>query len=576
VDEQRCIQVRVTDTDAFKETENFRERIRIKAVPLNFRADVTDVLPEVTTATLTPDNDAVIFTICFPECPYIQGAPYQVGIVAYDDACALPLFDTLRVAVNIQPPPNQAPYYTTTTSIVNTINEGDLVSWEIVARDDDGDTLSIGLINDGFLFPNVGMAYEVLEQVPGLYRARLTWDSRCDVYDFTQKTNFNINVVADDNDRCRVANTILTTFNLNIKLPGNADPKIDSDLTPQVDERRVENVQVKVFETLDFNVFGSDSDGDFLELKVNGQNFDVNTLGIQVLPATGNGNVSTPLGWTINCNTVDFEALNIAEKDFEFQFIIVDNANKCRFYKADTLDVVVKVLPPDNQAPQLLNPLSLNEVPIDNNQIEIFHDQTIKFRLTGTDTDSSPVDRLSLTFPNQNSVNSAFVFNAAVGVSPVESEFEWTPTCSVFQDGVFLNEYDLTFYLEDDRCHNDKKDSVVVHVIVKDYENEEVKFLPANVVTPNGDGCNDYFAMENFDFENLCGAPEDLRAYSLPLDNCRGEFVKIQIMNRWGREIFSSNQRDFRWFAKNQSAGVYYYYLTFTNQQFRGSLSVRF
>ncbi|HEY4656194.1 MAG TPA: hypothetical protein VIH22_16865, partial [Cyclobacteriaceae bacterium] len=101
-DEERCIQVMVSDPDAAKADENFQERINIKAIPLGFKKSVADVLPLVTSSTLINGNTRV-FDICFPECPYLQAGPYTVAIVAYDDACSLPLFDTLKITVDVQP-----------------------------------------------------------------------------------------------------------------------------------------------------------------------------------------------------------------------------------------------------------------------------------------------------------------------------------------------------------------------------------------------------------------------------------------------------------------------------------------
>src|SRR5690606_38908061 len=44
-DEERCIQVQVSDPDASKQDENFQERIKIKAIPLGFKKDVAGILP---------------------------------------------------------------------------------------------------------------------------------------------------------------------------------------------------------------------------------------------------------------------------------------------------------------------------------------------------------------------------------------------------------------------------------------------------------------------------------------------------------------------------------------------------
>ena len=101
-DSLRCIEVEVSDPDASKQDDNFTENVKIKAVALGFRENVNEILPEITDATLV-NGSKIKFKVCFEKCPYKPG-PFVVGIIAYDDACSLPLSDTLRVTVNITPP----------------------------------------------------------------------------------------------------------------------------------------------------------------------------------------------------------------------------------------------------------------------------------------------------------------------------------------------------------------------------------------------------------------------------------------------------------------------------------------
>ena len=51
----------------------------------------------------------------------------------------------------------------------------------------------------------------------------------------------------------------------------------------------------------------------------------------------------------------------------------------------------------------------------------------------------------------------------------------------------------------------------------------EEEFLPANVFTPNGDGCNDFFAMEG-EYATCNGGQALIKG--LPFDNCRNSFQK--------------------------------------------------
>ena len=51
-DSARCIEVQVSDPDASKQDDNFTENVKIRAIPLGFRKNVSEILPEVTNATL--------------------------------------------------------------------------------------------------------------------------------------------------------------------------------------------------------------------------------------------------------------------------------------------------------------------------------------------------------------------------------------------------------------------------------------------------------------------------------------------------------------------------------------------
>jgi hypothetical protein len=75
--------------------------------------------------------------------------------------------------------------------------------------------------------------------------------------------------------------------------------------------------------------------------------------------------------------------------------------------------------------------------------------------------------------------------------------------------------------------------------------------------------------MERFDPES------NMNVNVLPPDNCLGVFEGIQIYNRWGRRVFESSDRDFRWLGINESTGVYYYHVKYSNRDYKGTVSLR-
>jgi hypothetical protein len=100
-DTDRCIKVKVTDNDIFSKPS---ENIRLKAIPIGFSADVSIVLPPTRTAALSQTQPFAEFSICFDRCPPIESNSFKIGIIAYDDACSVPLADTVKINVSLFPP----------------------------------------------------------------------------------------------------------------------------------------------------------------------------------------------------------------------------------------------------------------------------------------------------------------------------------------------------------------------------------------------------------------------------------------------------------------------------------------
>ncbi|HEX5168874.1 MAG TPA: gliding motility-associated C-terminal domain-containing protein [Cyclobacteriaceae bacterium] len=575
IDEERCIQVQVSDPDASKADENYSERINIKVIPIGFKKDISEILPDVTSATLI-NGSTKVFDICFPECPYVNG-PYEIGVVAYDDACSLPLYDTLKVTVNVQPPPNANPYFIT-PDVTATLNEGQTQTWAIQARDDDGDQLVVGLIPIGFNLQDAGMTFTIVNQANGLVNAQLQWDAYCDIYDFTKRTEFDVMVVVEDIDKCLISTPDVMRLQLKINFPPNHPPIIDSDLTDDPAERIVAGIKRQIYESLVFNVTGKDGDNDLIVLDVHGVGFNIDDYNIMFEPAAGNGLVTSQFRWDINCDKLNLQQKNV----YDFQFVVVDNVNKCNFYRADTLDVLVELEPPPNTPPDILVS-SLNESQrLINNSMTVKLGEQINLGLYGNDSDNFPDQdflRLELIDAEGSVPPEGYVFVPAEGKGSIETTFSWNPDCSIFQNGVYENLYQFTFRVYDSRCFNSLADTVKVDITIKDVESDVESFNPSNFISPNGDNCNDYFALEGIDPGDPtsgCYNPEPDAVVSLPKDNCIRWFESIRIYNRWGGMVFESNSRDFRWYASGEPNGVYYYRLKYSDREYKGTVTVRY
>lgn len=445
-DADRCIVVRVADPDASDPLQNYSENVSIRVFAMNFKKpDLGSViLPTVTAATLSNGATAE-FRICFPPCPFIN-APYQIGIIAMDDACSLPMTDTLKVVVNIQPPPNSNAYFVPPKITTAQLNEGGSDSWPFMAKDNDGDNLILAVIPEGFVLKDAGMAYSILNQSAGIASGAISWDAFCKKYEFGKQTAFTVRVLVDDQDACNIVHYDTAIFRLSVVLP---------DILPKL------------------KIYNETRSLDFTDTEI--------------------------------------------------------------------------------------------EVPLGH----------VGFDLVGSDASVSSVDtlNLSLTSATGNILPTDYTFANARGLHTVESKFSWDPTCSIFQDGSYDNRYKFRFIVTNNHCKTPTFDTAFVSLRIKDVEDTVKKFLPANVITTYPDHCNDFFAIDGFESEPNCEG-QIRQAPSAPIDNCSNQFERVRIYDRWGRLVFESNDRKFRWYAQNESAGVYYYLIKYTLKEYKSSLTV--
>jgi hypothetical protein len=444
-DGDRCFEVRVTDPSTLLPDDGNQESIRIQAISLDFKKNISEVLPDIKSAVITNGGES-IFRICLPACPYKPTGTFKIGIVAFDDACALPLTDTLVVTINLDPPPNVLPQFNNGgygKEIVENISEGGAIrSWPLEVNDADGDLMTYRLVPVGFNLADYGMTFTgaLTGEQAGPINKTLTWDPKCDVYDFTEKSTFELFFIVEDNDPCSIVHADTTHFQLSIT--------DFSQITPPIINNSVLNNADSIKLTMQMygdplvvDISGFDVDNTFILLRGNGIGFNASVYGISFPMDFDQGSVQSQFKWELRCDTLDYETGNV----FHFNMVVVDSLNKCKFYKADTLVVSVTVEPPDKK-----------------------------------------------------------------------------------------------------------------------------EFLPPNVFTPNGDDKNDFFAMMAYDELN------DDFVSILPEDNCFGEFRSIQIYNRWGRQVYESFDRSFRWYGEDMPVGVYYYQLRYTNRAYKGMVTIQF
>lgn len=584
LDIDRCIQVNVSDLDASKLGDNYTEEVFISAIPLNFKEDVGVVLPENFRATLL-NGSTKVFDICFPECPFIdpkESDYFELAIVAYDDACALPLTDSLYVRVFIEPPVNNEPYYANTkgNTHFNTIarrvepTANGSLSIDINGWDDDNHNLSMNIIPIDFDLPLAGMSFTEPVFSSGNAKTTFQWNFDCNnaTIDFNEGKDistpslisraYDIMLLIEDEDDCNFSRTDTLMINLIIDFPGQTKPTIYKENESGLELVRIEK---KLYETIGFNVVGQDIDNDQVLLSAEGSGFNLVDYGASFSNKQGAGNpgIKSQFNWHLDC-----KKFNLAVLDSFRVYFFVEDFDDCELQNQDTLavDFIISELP--NTKPEISFKSLNSTLKIVDNNITANYLQNIEVEITGIDFNSDSVYLNLLGIRGTQTVNN-YEFEPSKGISITQSTLFWELDCQFLDDNFGSGLYDFVFTVTDNHCPLFDADTLALHVTVEDLSLEKIDFDPPNVFTPNGDNTNEYFAVDGID--ELSNTEINR---GLPEDNCRGQFENITIVNRWGREVFTSTTKDFKWYGKGEATGVYFYSIIYTDKEFIGSISL--
>ncbi|MCK5104091.1 MAG: gliding motility-associated C-terminal domain-containing protein, partial [Cyclobacteriaceae bacterium] len=283
---------------------------------------------------------------------------------------------------------------------------------------------------------------------------------------------------------------------------------------------------------------------DLLTLEAIGVGFDLSSVGIDFESQTGNSNIITNLQWTIDCDDV-----NLNRKDQYEIYVIAEDADKCKVPNADTIKLTLNILPPLNDAPEIfVNGDVLKDT--------VFVDagNLLDMDITGIDING---DLISLTLLEEGIIDDYGIdFNPQSGIESVFSRFSWQTDCSLLAEDYLDGIYNFTLLLQDYKCIVPLSDTVEMVVVIRD-KKIDYNVLPPNVYTPNADKINESYFVPN-----------------LPKNNCEQQFEGVVIYNRWGREVYSSNERDFHWFGEEYPTGVYFYLLRYTDFSVKGTISL--
>lgn len=523
----------------------------------------------------SPNRDELEVTVCFTDCPPDKDLPFEVNFIGLDDTCPQPLQDTVKLTVNITPPDNDLPVFShkedSEVSYSNlkkdtvTVNEkaGGIKIIELLGQDANSDLMDFMFEPVDFELADYGMSIVNKSNGPGVRETWLQWNYDCQQISFDGKTSFEIKIYLEDQDDCLYEEPVLVTLLLNIELPDNSLPDVYSNKLGS--SNQYAKVTAQLDETISFDVRGTDLDGDLAFIEAVPANFSFSDYGVNYNRVEGQGKPSaTQLNstfvWALEC-----KKFNLAEQDSFRIYFMMEDFDKCEITNRDTLTVDFLLSPPPNSDP-LLTVESVNKASIVQDTVHIIIDEDVSLRVTGRDFEG---DSLTLYLIDDQSEVLGYSFARKTGLGTVVSDFTWSPECHVLegQPEVFVP---LTFAVQDNHCTQPRAKEYALVVHIEDINDKSEQFIPPNVFTPNGDELNTYFGMYRINEQS--GIEENI----LPIDNCAGQFEKVVVYNRWGREVYSSTDRYFKWYGEDVASGVYFYYIEYTNRGYRGSLTIRF
>ncbi|MBU6120741.1 T9SS type B sorting domain-containing protein [Hymenobacter siberiensis] len=243
-------------------------------------------------------------------------------------------------------------------------------------------------------------------------------------------------------------------------------------------------------------------------------------------------------------------------KVYLLDLIVADNG--CSLPKHDTVRVAFTATQGTNAAPVLSSSFPPAPAPtVDTAPTVVRVTLGLRYTATLTGTDANR-NALALAAVGEGFDLAAMgmQFTAQNGAGLANGTFAWEPTCAAVAAIGTSNGLVVHFKLtETGPCVPLPQERTIRFEVVP--VTELTAFRPPNVITPNGDGLNDFLRMPD-----------------LPVDFCDNKFAGIKIFSRWGQQIFASAEREFQWGGQG-AGGLYYYLATYTDgRKFKGWVEV--
>ncbi|MCU0439655.1 MAG: gliding motility-associated C-terminal domain-containing protein [Raineya sp.] len=257
-------------------------------------------------------------------------------------------------------------------------------------------------------------------------------------------------------------------------------------------------------------------------------------------------------------------------KIYEFRLRVSDQ--QCPNEGVSEINVKIRFKARSSNLPPRLSITGSFPTGIQNNSVIIVNPKdSININLRAQSIEPRSKDSLEIVIATKNFDIKDYGMEFTDGrkdIISTRASFIWKPDCDLIRSNGqndTLTVYFLAKRKPSSGCFT-ATDSIKVKFLLRDTYAHFDEFLPPNTFTPNGDGINDVFVLSNLE-PAPPKQPNGIQNPNMPLDNCLFKFEKIIIYNRWGKEVFSSSDRNFVWNGDKQTSGVYYYQIKYSNQK---------
>jgi len=448
----------------------------------------------------------IIQSLCWaPTCANVVDEPFVVTITAFSRGCANEvLITTQDIYFNVileenLPTVLAAPTTGPLPGPGATIDLYDPSThcFEFVFDDpNEADSISITASSDIFDLPNSEILTVAVDQ--GILSLPYCWDVICaDVRDEPYFVNFEVITT-----NCLVQDTAEFSVPIYVIVQPNEQTEFQQPQLEYVWEFYSTDTFCMPVTVTDLNFF------DTLQVTATSPIFNLSGNPATFDTLNGNNITEGQLCWAPTCADVRPEPYEVTFKA---------TSNSCKTNDTELYTVNIFLTLPTEAA-------SFFELPEPGTIIEHFiGSDSINFSVFGRDL--NPDDQLTLTAssPAFESPGRPARFATYSGPEVVISNFTWNPDCPDINEDPYI----VTFEINSKSCQKDVSVFLDVEILVTTPTKGEIEPIP-NIFTPNGDGLNDAWTIEDKD------------------DVCLLSFQSL-VFDRWGKEVFRTNDPAFLW-----------------------------